>query len=128
MLEKDFNMQPVGSFKVFQNIPVSDFDNVKHAEKKSPRNDTIEISNTSKAFEKLDKFLNLGSADRLDTGDLNDGEKKEFLKMLSTLLQKGIVGYEVLEVNGRPEKHYIVNQIGDERLKGAKFYKKKSPY
>jgi hypothetical protein len=86
--------------------------------------DSIEISNTSKAFAKVENFLNLGKRDRLDTGDLNEEEKKEFLKMLSKLLQEGIVGYEILEVNGKPEKHYIVNQIGDERLKGAKLYKK----
>jgi predicted ArsR family transcriptional regulator len=45
--------------------------------------------------------------------------------MLSSLIKKGVVGYEVLEVNGRPEKHYVVNQIGDERISGAKLYKKK---
>ncbi len=90
--------------------------------------DKIEFSNTSKAFAKLDNFLNLGKRDRLDVSDLNDSEKKEFLKMLATLLQKGIVGYEVLEVNGKPEKHYIVNQIGDQRIYGAKLYKKKGYY
>lgn len=84
--------------------------------------DKIEISNTAKAFAKLDNFLNLGKKDRLDTSDLNEEEKKEFLKMLAKLLQEGIVGYEILEVNGRPEKHYIVNQIGDERIRGAKLF------
>jgi hypothetical protein len=86
--------------------------------------DKIEISNKAKAFAKLDSFLNLGKKDRLDTSDLNEEEKKEFLKMLAKLLQEGIVGYEILEINGKPEKHYIVNQIGDERIKGAKLYKK----
>jgi hypothetical protein len=86
--------------------------------------DSSEISDTSKAFAKIDDFLNLGKSDRLDINDLNEGEKKEFLKMLSELIKKGIVGYEVIEVNGKPEKHYIVNEIGDERLKGAKLYKK----
>jgi hypothetical protein len=84
--------------------------------------DKIEISNTAKAFAKLDNFLNLGKKDRLDTSDLNEEEKKEFLKMLAKLLQEGVVGYEILEVNGKPEKHYIVNQIGDERIKGAKLF------
>jgi len=86
--------------------------------------DSSEISNTSKAFARIDDFLNLGKSDRLNIDDLNEGEKKEFLKMLSELIKKGIVGYEVIEVNGKPEKHYIVNEIGDERLKGAKLYKK----
>ncbi len=92
------------------------------------QNDTAEISNTAKVFDKLDKFLNLGRSNRLDLDDLNDKEKEEFMKMLAELLKRGIVGYEVLEVNGKPEKHYIVNQIGNERIYGAKLYKKKGYY
>ena len=60
--------------------------------------------------------------------DLNDAEKEEFLKMLANLLKHGIIGYEILEVNGQPEKHFIVNQIGDERIYGAKLYKKDGFY
>jgi hypothetical protein len=96
----------------------------KAEEKENKTTDSVEISNTSKAFAKLDNFLNLGKSDRLDTGDLNEEEKKEFLKMLADLIKSGVVGYEVLEVNGKPEKHYMVNQIGDERTNGAKLYKK----
>ena len=88
------------------------------------KRDSISISNTSRAFSKLNNFLNLGKRDRLDIGDLNPKEKKEFLKMLVKLLKMGIVGYEILKVNGKPEKHYIVNQIGDERIYGAKLYNK----
>ncbi len=88
------------------------------------KKDSLEVSNTSRAFSKLNEFMNLGSPFRLD--DLHDmapGEKEEFLKMLSKLLKAGIVGYEYLEVNGKKEKHFIVNQIGDERIYGAKHYK-----
>ena len=92
--------------------------------KEESSNDSIQISNTSKVFNKIDSFLNLGKRDRLDMSDLNDEEKKEFLKMIAELLKRGIVGYEVLEINGKPEKHYIVNQIGDQRTYGAKLYKK----
>jgi len=84
--------------------------------------DKIEISNTSKAFNKLNDFLNLGKKRSFDLSDLNPKEKDEFLKMLSELLKAGVVGYEILEVNGKPEKHYIVNEIGDSRIKGAKLY------
>ncbi|GEM_PF-958521 len=112
------------------NILQAFYSSFKKNEQETKENpvDTIEFSDTSKAFAKLDNFLNLGKRDRLDITDLNDSEKKEFLKMLATLLQKGIVGYEVLEVNGKPEKHYIVNQIGDQRIYGAKQYKKKGYY
>lgn len=92
------------------------------------KKDSIEISNTSKAFAKLENFLNLGKPNRLDVSDLNETEKNEFLKMLSVLLKKGIIGYEILEVNGKPEKHYIVNKIGNQRIYGAKLYKKKNNY
>jgi hypothetical protein len=94
-------------------------------ESSSAISDSAEISNTSKAFNKVNEFLNLGSTDRLNLDDLNDGEKKEFLKMLSDLIKKGVVGYEVLEVNGRPEKHYIDMEIGDRRIYGARLYRKK---
>lgn len=92
------------------------------------KTDSVEISNTARVYDKLDKFMNLGASDRLDISDLNDEEKKEFLKMLSALIKKGIVGYEVLKVKGKPEKHFLETEIGDERLKGAKLYKKKDLY
>ncbi|MCX6151118.1 MAG: hypothetical protein NTX22_11380 [Ignavibacteriales bacterium] len=103
-------------------------ENSKYLKSNSEQKDSLEISNTSKAFTRIDKFLNLGRPDRLDVDDLNAEEKKEFLKMLSYLLKKGIVGYEVLEINGKPEKHYIVNQIGNLRLEGAKIYNKNGYY
>jgi hypothetical protein len=84
----------------------------------------VEISNTAKVYSALDNFLNLGNPDRLDIGKLNGAEKEEFLKMLSSTLKSGFIGYEILEVNGKPEKHDIVMQIGDQRLKSAKLYKK----
>ena len=94
--------------------------------KDDQKGDELQISNTSKVFNKLDNFLNLGKSGRLDVGDLNDEEKNEFYKMLSDLIKANIVGYEVLEINGKPEKHYVVNQIGDKRTYGAKLYTKKS--
>jgi hypothetical protein len=86
----------------------------------SQKKDSIEISNTAKAFQKLDDFLNLGKKDRMDLSGLSKEEKKEFLKMMATLIQHGIIGYQEYEINGKREKHYIVNTIGDERLYGAK--------
>jgi hypothetical protein len=96
------------------------------SDKSSIKKDSLEISNTSKVFKKIDDFLNLGKPDRLSTEGMSKEEKDEFLKMLSILLKKGIVGYEVLEVDGKPEKHFIVNQIGNQRIYGAELYKNKS--
>lgn len=92
------------------------------------KSDSIEISNTAKVYDKVDKFLNLGDSDRLDIGELNEAERKEFLKMLSALIKKGIVGYEVLDVNGKPEKHFVDTKIGDKRIYGAKLYKRNGYY
>ena len=93
---------------------------IKAKEDYKTRKDSLEISNTGKAMQKLDDFLNLGKRNRFDLSGLNDGEKEDFLKMLATLIQHGIIGYEEYEVNGKREKHYIVNTIGDTRLYGAK--------
>ena len=121
-------MNPVDNTS--KSIQVYPFPNDVKSETKTviDSKDTIEISNTSKAFAKLDNFLNLGKPDRLDLGGLNEEEKKEFLKMLAELIQIGVVGFEVIEVNGKPEKHYIVNEIGDRRIYGVKLYKEGDIY
>jgi len=121
-------MLPVENSRILQGLFTSDSAQLKKTDISQSSRDSIEISNTSKVYDRIDKFLNLGRPDRLEISDLNPAEKKEFLKILADLLRKGIVGYEVLEVNGKPEKHYIVNQIGDERLKGAKLYTKSGYY
>lgn len=92
------------------------------------KTDSIEISNTAKVYDNVNKFLNLGSENRLELSKMNKADKDEFLKMLASLIKKGVVGYEVLDVKGKPEKHFIENEIGDQRIKGAKLYKKKGYY
>ena len=121
-------MKPVDNSKTLQDLFTGDSRKVKVPDKNPQAKDSIEISNTSKVYNRIDKFLNLGRPDRLDVGDLNQAEREEFLKILMNLIRKGIVGFEVLEVNGKPEKHYIVNQIGNERIYGAKLYKKNGYY
>jgi hypothetical protein len=84
------------------------------------RKDSSPISNTSKAWRKLDQFLNLGSTKDLSLSDLSEQEKQQFLKMLSRLLSAGVVGYKVYEVNGKIEKHFEVVSLGNPRLRNAK--------
>ena len=84
--------------------------------------DTASISDASKVFSQVDKVFNLGNTDSVDVGNMSPADKKEFIKIVANLLHKGVVGYEVLNVNGQPEKHFIENEIGDERIKGAKLY------
>lgn len=86
----------------------------------------LTIPNTSKAYAKLDSFLNLGTTRDLSLAVLSPQERDQFTAMLGMLLQRGVVGYEVLKVKGHPEKHYIVNEIGARRLYGKKLYHKES--
>jgi len=92
--------------------------------------DSASISNTAKVFNKVDDLFNLGKDGRIDIAEIDKmkpQEKEEFLKMVAARIKSGDMGYEVLEVNGKPEKHYIDMEIGDERIKGAKLYRKDYP-
>jgi len=121
-------MEPINSSKSLAGFIFTGTNAEKENPKTESSKDSIEFSNTSKVFARIDKFLNLGRPDRLEIDDLNEEEQKEFLKILSDLLKRGIVGYEILEINGKPEKHYVVNQIGDERLYGSRLYKRDGYY
>ncbi len=77
-------------------------------------NGTISYSN--KVFNKIDRFLDLGSTFNIGMKDLSESEKEQFLKILVKLLKKGIVGYNYYEINGRVEKHFITASIGNRRL------------
>jgi hypothetical protein len=84
--------------------------------------DTASISDASKVFSQVDHVFNLGNPRSVDTGSMSPADRKEFIKIVANLLHKGVVGYEILNVNGRPEKHFIENEIGDTRIKGTKLY------
>jgi hypothetical protein len=119
-------MEPVGNSLSTTNIE-SYFANAQTTgatEETTQKKDSAEISNTSKVLNKVEQFMNLGSSDRLSIDDLSPSEKKEFLTMLSKLIKNGYMGYEVLDINGRPEKHDIDMEIGDQRIVGSKLYKK----
>lgn len=75
----------------------------------------------NKVFNKVDSFLDFGSTKNLDFSDFSKEELDSFLKVMSTLLKKGIVGYEYYEVNGRLEKHFILPSLGNRRLYGAEW-------
>jgi hypothetical protein len=118
-------MRPVDNTNSILTSPSESTSKIKGRNSSQAKSDSIEISNTAKVYDNDDKFLNLGNSDRTKLSKMNAAEKDEFLKMLATTLKKGIVGYEVLNVNGKPEKHFVENEIGDERIYGAKLYKKK---
>ena len=89
----------------------------------------INEAGKSDVFSAVDDFFNLGNSDRLSAySNLSDKDKASFVKIVAELAKQGYVGYEILEVNGQPEKHSIESQIGDERVKNAKLYDENGEY
>ncbi len=83
----------------------------------------ISLSASSDVFKAVDSFYNMGEGDRLSAyGNLSESDKAEFLKVVASLSKSGYMGYEVLKINGQPEKHDIDMQIGDEETYDAPLY------
>lgn len=81
-----------------------------------------EIGSTD-VFGAVDNFFNLGKSGRLNSYfNLSGRDKEDFLKIVSSLLQQGYVGYEMLEIEGQVEKHSVESQMGDTRASQAKIY------
>lgn len=70
----------------------------------------------AKVFNRVDNFLDFGSTKNLNFDSFSKEEMESFLKVMSTLMKKGIVGYEYYEVNGKIEKHFMTTSIGNRRL------------
>ena len=117
-------MSTIDAVKGTSSLSVFDLKPSAPAQASSEKKDTAEISNTAKVMNNIDKFFNLGSDNRTQLSDMNPAEQQEFIKMTADLIKHGVIGYEVLEVNHKPEKHDVVLEIGDQRIKGAKLYKK----
>lgn len=81
-------------------------------------------SSFSKVFNRVDNFLDFGTTKNFDFSSFNKEEMDSFLKVMSTLMSKGIVGYEYYEVNGKTEKHFMTTSLGNRRLYGAEWKKR----
>lgn len=87
-----------------------------------PSADSLQLSSTPKVFKAVDEFLNLGKSSGDSVRNLAPEERDEFFKVIAKLIQNGVIGYEYLEVEGKKEKHFLANQIGNHRLRGAEQY------
>lgn len=70
---------------------------------------------TPAVMDRVDRVLDLGSGSLL--GDLTDMSKEqiaETFEILADLFDRGIVGYEVREINGEPQKVFIDVAIGSD--------------
>lgn len=85
--------------------------------------DPVELSVSKDVFSAVDNFFNLGNSGRFDAfHNLSREDKEQFVKIVAELAKSGYMGYEELIVNKKVEKHEMANQIGDDRLHGAKLY------
>lgn len=90
---------------------------------------SVSLSASSDVFKAVDSFYNLGGDDRLSSySSLSESDKAEFIKVVASLAQSGYMGYEVLKINGQPEKHDIDMQIGDEATYNAPLYPEDDQY
>jgi len=121
-------MSTISNINGLSTISVFDIGTKENSKTSPQKKDSAEISDTAKVFNNIDKFFNLGRDGRTELSSMNESEKKEFLKMTAYLIKHGVIGYEVREVNGKPEKHDVTNEIGDQRIYGTKLYKKPGYY
>lgn len=88
-----------------------------------PAADSVELSVSSDVFSAVDNYFNLGASGRFDSfHSLSPADKEQFVKIVAALAQAGYVGYEELVVNKKIEKHDVLDQIADDRLRNAKVY------
>jgi hypothetical protein len=80
-----------------------------------------------KVWKSIDKLFDLGSSQKMNLSDFNSEERDQYLKIIATLLKKGIIGWNYYEVNGQIEKHFTDTSIGDQRLANAVPVKWKKP-
>lgn len=82
-------------------------------------------------FDALDGVLDAGSGGMGNLFAVMQGmspeDQQAFLQTLSTLLKRGVMGYEYRKVNGQPYKVYLENEMGTP-VHRAKLYKKATDY
>ena len=84
---------------------------------------SVELSASHDVFSAVDNYFNLGRSGRFDTfHKLSPEDKEQFVKIVAELAKAGYIGYEELIVNKKLERHEILSQIGDRRLRDARVY------
>ena len=81
----------------------------------------LESNSFNKVFDRVDNFFDVGSTKNMDFSDFSKKEMESFLKVLSSLMKEGIIGYEYYEVDGKVEKYFLTTSIGNRRLYNAEW-------
>lgn len=84
------------------------------------RADNNQSNSIKKTLDKVDSFLDLDKGFNFSFEGFTAEEKDDTLKMIATLLKKGIVGHRYYDSNGKIEKHFLIPSIGNTRLYNAK--------
>jgi len=74
-------------------------------------------------FRAIDATLDLSRGDGgiLETVSALDAQSRTvYLEQLASLLSQGVVGTEVVEVNGELRERFLTTRLGDERLRRAR--------
>ncbi|MBI3118993.1 MAG: hypothetical protein HYZ00_09930 [Candidatus Hydrogenedentes bacterium] len=82
------------------------------------------------AFKAIDTFLDLGRSGQSRLAavrELNAAEAPLFLRHLRELVRLGVVGTEVLEVDGEPRQAFVDTAYADPRLRNAPQYRRRPP-
>ena len=97
---------------------------VRSCGRAEPESACAELSAGGDVFKAVDDFFDLSRPGRFDgVLKLDRAARNQFYKMVGSLLMNGYVGYETLIVNNKVERHDLVLQIGDDRLKQARPYR-----
>lgn len=82
---------------------------------------TVNLSVSGGVMDAVDDIFNLGQrSSNTREKKLTKEEQDQVFKIVGELLKSGYVGYEMLRVGTRIERHDVDMQIGDSRLRNAR--------
>lgn len=85
--------------------------------------DNVDLSVSHDVFSAVDDFYNMGRSGRFDAfHKLSPDDKEQFVRIVAELAKSGYMGFEELVVKNKVERHDVANQMGDDRLRGARVY------
>ena len=84
---------------------------------------TVNLSMSGNVMDAVDNMFNLGQHSGSGTNKLSREEQDQALKIAGELLKNGYIGYEWLRVGNKIERHDVVMEIGDDRLRNARPYR-----
>ncbi|MFW6414980.1 MAG: hypothetical protein ACOCZ2_01570 [Thermodesulfobacteriota bacterium] len=80
-------------------------------------------TNQVDVFDTAHDFFDLSDPGRLSNWSKLDSEEREgFVQMVAKLAQRGLVGYEILDVRGEPYENFLSPRLADREASHAHVY------